>query len=114
MGSERKSTNMFKKKKRTRKPEKTFREKKERSLVLKNRADTLSRLKVDPIDVIMPYSSVEKKCLKPFGEKFYATWNIATDNYYCGEWDEAAPLFESINVHIILCRNELIWAIKIQ
>lgn len=56
----------FRKKKRKMKKDRTFREKKERSLVYKNRADILNKIKVDPIDVVLPFSWVEKKCLKPF------------------------------------------------
>ena len=54
------------KKKKTIKKDRTFREKRDRSLVYKNRMDTLEKLKVDPIDVVLPYSAVEKKCVKLF------------------------------------------------
>ena len=50
--------NAFRRKKKKTRKERTFREKKERSIVFKNRADTLSRIKVDPIDVVLPFSMV--------------------------------------------------------
>ena len=60
------SSSFRKKKRRKMKKDRTFREKKERSLVFKNRTDILNKIKVDPIDVVLPFSLVEKKCLKPF------------------------------------------------
>jgi hypothetical protein len=84
------------KKKKTRK-DKTFREKKERSVVYKSREETLAKLKVEPVDVVLPYSWVEKRCLKPYCDQFYRTWNDAIESYYRGEWDQALPLFENIN-----------------
>jgi hypothetical protein len=36
------------------------------------------------MDVVMPYSSIEKKCVKSYNEKFYITWNYAIEHYYAG------------------------------